>query len=394
LQAPLLAPEVVRTTGEVVEFRNGSSLEISTNDVRLIRGRSAIAVLGSECCHWKTDEYAASSDEEVVAAADPSMAMCPDAGLLLLGSSVYRKRGFMYRRYGELHGKDDTNDVCWFAPSVVMNPKLPQHAIDAALASNAARARAEFNNVWREDLSDFIPLDVLDACTERGVYERPPHDRVKYFAFADAAGGTGSDSFAFAVAHKEASYVLDAVREHTPRFVPAQVIADLAQLCRNYRITEVSGDKYAVGFHAAEWKAHGIKFVPSERSTSENYLAALPLLLAKRVRLIDNATLRNQLASLERRVGASDRESIDHPPHASAHDDVSCAAIGALMASTGLFDPNPYYLWALADQAPPGSPVSEDPWEAERKRRWAQEDAHLARYRQPPPPIPTLRPRW
>ena len=68
LQVPLLAAEVVRSTGEVIEFKNNASLEISTNDQRLVRGRSAIAVLGSECCHWRTDEYAASSDEEVVGA--------------------------------------------------------------------------------------------------------------------------------------------------------------------------------------------------------------------------------------------------------------------------------------------------------------------------------------
>jgi len=84
LQAPLLAQEITRSTGEVTEFRNGSSLEIATNDARLVRGRSAIAVLGSECCHWRTDEHSASSDEEVVGAAEPSMAMCPDGGLLLL----------------------------------------------------------------------------------------------------------------------------------------------------------------------------------------------------------------------------------------------------------------------------------------------------------------------
>ena len=61
LQAPLLRAEVTRSTGEVIEFRNGASLEIATNDARLVRGRSAIAVLGSECCHWNTDEHAATS---------------------------------------------------------------------------------------------------------------------------------------------------------------------------------------------------------------------------------------------------------------------------------------------------------------------------------------------
>src|SRR5262249_30864021 len=104
LQAPLLAAEVVRSTGAVLEFKGGASLEIATNDARLVRGRSAIAVLGSECCYWRTDEFAASSDEEVVGAAEPSMAMCPDGGLLLLGSSVHRRVGYMYRRYKKLHG--------------------------------------------------------------------------------------------------------------------------------------------------------------------------------------------------------------------------------------------------------------------------------------------------
>ena len=97
------------------------------------------------------------------------MAMCPDGGLLMLGSSVHRKRGYMYRKYKQLHGNDDSEDICWFAPSAVMNPKLPQHVIDRALAEDAPRARAEFLNVWREDLADFMPLDVVEACTDFGV---------------------------------------------------------------------------------------------------------------------------------------------------------------------------------------------------------------------------------
>jgi hypothetical protein len=53
LRVPLLAREVVRQTADTIEFKNGASLEIASNDVRLVRGRSAIAVLGSECAHWR-----------------------------------------------------------------------------------------------------------------------------------------------------------------------------------------------------------------------------------------------------------------------------------------------------------------------------------------------------
>ena len=367
LQAPLLQAEVTRTTGEVTEFRNGASLEISTNDARLVRGRSAIAVLGSETCHWKTSEYAASSDEEVVAAAEPSMAMCVDGGILMLGSSVYRKQGYMYRKYRELFGNNDADSICWFAPSIVMNPKLPQDVVDAALAEDAQRARAEYTNIWREDLSDFIPIDVIEAATDVGTYERAPINGISYFALADAAGGTGQDSFAFAIAHREdTNLILDVVRDFKPRFTPAVVISELAQLCKQYSISEVQGDKYAIGFHEAEWQSNSIQFVACERTTSENYLRLLPQLMAARVRLINNTTLRSQLASLERRVGAADRESVTHPQHANAHDDVACAAAGALVAAATDVSYNLDAAYGLGDE------------EAEARREyWNGLSAHI-----------------
>jgi hypothetical protein len=332
LQVPLLRAEVVRSTGEVTEFRNGASLEIATNDARLVRGRSAIAVLGSECAHWRTEEHAASSDEEVVGAAEPSMAMCHDGGLLLLGSSVYRKRGYMFRKFRELYGNDAARDLCWFAPSAVMNPQLPAGAVDRAMAEDPFKARAEFLNIWREDIAEFLPLDVVEACTDFGVHERAPQSGVIYFAFVDAAGGTGKDSYALAIAHvtPDGIVVIDAVREWKPRFVPRQVIGEIVELLRTYGITEVRGDNAGAGFHQEDWRSHPVAYLKCEDTTSENYLIALPPFLAKRVRLVDNATSRNQLTTLERRVGAGDKETVSHPQHANAHDDLAASICGVV----------------------------------------------------------------
>lgn len=333
LAAPLLAAEVTRQTDDVIEFKNGSSLEIATNDARLVRGRSAIAVLGSETCHWRTGEHAASSDEEVVGAAEPSMAMCPDGGLLLLGSSVYRKRGYMYRKYKELHGNNDSDDLCWFAPSALMNPRMPEHVVDRALAEDSAKAGAEYLGRWREDLSDFIPADAIDSCTDFGTYERPPQGDATYVCYVDAAGGTGRDSYALAISHRQGDEViLDLLRERKPRFIPAVVITEYAELIKSYGIGEVQGDGFAGGFHASEWQRHGVTFRASEHTTSENYLHALPLLLAKRARLINSPTLRTQLAGLERRIQPSGHEVVSHAQVASAHDDLATAACGALVA--------------------------------------------------------------
>jgi hypothetical protein len=369
LQAPLLQTEVTRQTDELVEFSNGSSLEIITNDARLVRGRSAIAVLGSECCQWRTDEHAASSDEEVVGAAEPSMAMCPDGGLLLLGSSVYRKRGYMYRKYRELHGNSDADaeNICWFAPSQVMNPKLPLSVIDKAMAEDPNKARAEYQNIWREDISDFIPLDVIEAATDGKVFERTPARHNNYMAFCDAAGGLGSDSFALAVAHREGDrVVLDVLRERKPRFIPRDVVAEFAQLLKGYNVFTVQGDKFAGGFHADEWARNGITFQPCEKTTSENYLFALPMLLSGRARLLDSPTLRSQLTSLERRVQPAGHEVVRHPQVASAHDDVATAACGALVAAGDrmAFNQN-YRQWA-------GGGTAEDEAQAwARLRTWA-----------------------
>jgi hypothetical protein len=347
--SPMLRREVVRQTNDVLEFRNGASLEIATNDAKLVRGRSAIAVFGSEVCYWQTAEHSASSDEEVVSAALPSLSMCPDGGLLALWSSVHRKRGYAWRKFKQCHGVDNADDLVWFAPSAVMNPLLPQGVVDKALAEDAPRAKAEYLSEWRSDLSDFIPADVIEAATDYGVYERPPMPYpTSYTAYIDPAGGTGADSFTLAIGHKGAPCEIDVVREVKPRFVPAQVISSWVPLLKSYRITEVEGDKFAGGFHSSEWQAHGITFRASERTTSENYLSALPVLLAGRVRLIDNATLRQQLGSLERRVGAGDRESVSHPAYASAHDDCATAVAGAIAALTvgnGLVYDDTYSGW-------------------------------------------------
>ena len=340
LQQPDLQREVVRETNEIITFRNGSTLEIASNDVALVRGRSAIAVLGSEAAHWKFDDHSASSDEEVVGAAEPSMAMCPDGGLLILGSSVYRKRGFMYRMFRELHGNDDSDDICWFAPSKVMNPKLPQSVIDAAMAKDPHIAGAEFKNIHREDLSDFIPLDVIEDCIAWNVYERPPEPGVFYVAFFDAAGGTGSDSFTLAIAHclndSDRTVVIDVLRERKPRFVPADVIAEFSQLLKMYNVGEVVGDKFGGGFCSDEWIRNNINFRAAQYTTSENYLRALPMFLSKRAKLINSSTLRNQLASLERSTSGA-HETVAHPKVASAHDDCACAVCGALVIAGDRF---------------------------------------------------------
>jgi hypothetical protein len=70
-------------------------------------------------------------------------------------------------------------------------------------------------------------------------------------------------------------------------------------------------------------------FRPSPPITSENYLKALPRMLAGRIRLLDHPGARSQFAMLERKPMAGG-DHVDHPRSASAHDDVACAIAGAI----------------------------------------------------------------
>jgi hypothetical protein len=336
LRVPLLAREVLRLTDDVIEFRNGAALEIATNDARLVRGRSAVAVLGSECCYWRTDELASSSDEEVVAAAEPSMAMAPDGGLLLLGSSVYRRRGFMFRKWKELHGNDEADDICWLAPSAVMNPALPGKVVERALADDLARARGEYLSEWRDDLANYVPRELIEAAIDRHVVVRPPDPRHRYTSFVDVSSGLG-DSFAAAIVHREGDLVvLDCLVEVPAPFDTAMATCQVAMTLRSYGLHDVMGDDYAKGWVIREFQRHGIQFKPRPTGMDRSalYLEVLPAFSAGRVHLLDSPKLVSQFCALERRVMPGGRDRVDHPNRAGHHDDLANATAGAIWRAT------------------------------------------------------------
>jgi hypothetical protein len=120
------------------------------------------------------------------------------------------------------------------------------------------------------------------------------------------------------------------------------------------------------------------------KDKSDNYLTVLPALLAKRVRFNDDPVLRNQLTALERKPGVS-KETVGHPSHAGAHDDVSdavCGAVATLLRRAAVDDsvPMPMPFIAIggsswADHLPGGSCFSADP-------------GKVVGVPEPPPPAP------
>ncbi len=122
------------------------------------------------------------------------------------------------------------------------------------------------------------------------------------------------------------------LREAKPPFSPESVVIEFALLLHRYRISDVSGDRYAGEFARSPFRQAGIDYRLSDRSKSDLYRDLLPLLNSGRLELLDHPRLLSQLARLERRTARGGRDSIDHA--VGGHDDVANAAAGALLLAS------------------------------------------------------------
>jgi hypothetical protein len=125
--------------------------------------------------------------------------------------------------------------------------------------------------------------------------------------------------------------VLDAVRERKPPFSPDDVTAEFAGLMKSYSVSKATSDKWGGDWVGEAFRKHGITVEPSAEPKSDIYRELLPLLNGRRCLLLDHPRLVAQLCGLERRVSRGGKDSIDHAPSPSAHDDVANAVAGALL---------------------------------------------------------------
>jgi hypothetical protein len=324
---PVLEKMVISETKESIELANDCQIEVHTGNFRAVRGYTLIGALCDEIAFWR-DDTSANPDSEVIAAIRPGMATVPSAMLIGL-SSPHGQRGVMFDVYDRHFGKDDSPILVWQAPSSDMNPSLPKEVIREAYEDDPNKASAEYGGQFRRDVENYVAPEVVKAATIVERHELAPKSNLAYEAFVDASGGT-QDSFTCAVAHQDdhGRYVLDALREIEAPFKPHQAVEDLKPLLVSYRITRVTGDRFAGEWPRERFEEIGIEYAIADKTKSEIYKDVLPELNSGLVELLDIRRLRGQISSLERRVIAGGRETIDHPPR--AHDDVANAGLGAV----------------------------------------------------------------
>jgi hypothetical protein len=327
---------------------------IGTANTRAPRGRTLIAVIMDEVAHFYSDQYV-NADVEIDAAVSPGLMRFPGSVKILI-SSVNKRSGLLYDRVSQCYGRDDPDTLVVVGSSLTFNPTLDAAVIERELRRDPERANAEYNCVWRSDLSQFLDRELVEASIDFGVVVRPPQRGVAYAVGGDPSGGRG-DSFCVCWTHVEGDRViLDCLYERRSPFNPTEVVHEIAQLMREYGVMTLTGDRYAANWVTDGFALEGISYQPSERDKSQIFLDSLPLFAAGRVRLIDSDVLAHQLIGLERRATRGGRDIVSHPDHRNAHDDAANACCLALVLAASAAAPA---LWRHADLLSHDRPI---PW--------------------------------
>ncbi|XLS18164.1 hypothetical protein ACKN7S_14315 [Bradyrhizobium sp. RDM4] len=332
-QVPMLSKLIEREDRETIDLSNSVTIEVGTASFKSVRGYTIVAALCDEIAFWPTDD-SAQPDYEILDALRPGMATIPNA-MLLCASSPYARRGALWDAHRRHFGKDGDPTLVWQAPTRTMNPSVPQRVIDEATERDPASAAAEYGAQFRSDVESFVNREAVEACVSVGIQERSPISGVTYSAFVDPSGGS-ADSMTLAIGHwQDDVVVIDAVRERRPPFNPEDVVREFAAILKSYRISTVTGDRYAGEWPRERFREQGIAYELATEPKSDLYREFLPAINSRMVDFLEDARLFAQIIGLERRTARGGKDSIDHAP--GAHDDLanSVAGVVASLASSG-----------------------------------------------------------
>jgi hypothetical protein len=335
-QSAMLAREVTGTTAESIELAHRRVIiEIHAGNFRSVRGYAIPVAVLDEAAHMRAEGSALPADE-LVAALEPSLASIP--GSLLIGlSSPHSRRGILWERYRQHFGQDASECLVWQADSRLMNPCLNERRIERAYANDRERAAAEWGALFREDVSQFLADDLVDAAIVAQRREIGPqtHEasgtRIRYRAFCDPSGGR-HDAMTLAIGHFESAtqrVVLDRLEIARPPFDPEPVTRQFCEIMKAYGCASCEGDKYAAAWVQSAFAKHGVAYLAAPLDKNAIYAAVLPLFTQKRIELLDVPRASTELRLLERRPRPGGRgDAIDHPPRQT--DDAANAVAGAM----------------------------------------------------------------
>ena len=363
--SPVLAQLIESRTARELKLTNGITIEVRAADHRRLRGITIILAIADEVAFFATAEGAVNLDHEILEAVRPALATVN--GQLFLISSPYSRTGELWRSFNRHYGPNgDPLILVAQGSSREFNSTLPQSVVDRAMERDPASASAEYGAEFRRDIESFVSIEAVKACVSPGILERAPASGVSYVGFTDPSGGS-ANSTTLAVGHEDRNRevaVVDCIRETRPPFSPESVCEDFARVLRSYGVARVNGDRFAGVWPVEAFARCGVKYEQNAEPKSTLYQGLLPALNSRKIDLLDNQRLVNQLVGLERRTARGGRDSIDHAP--GSHDDLANAVAGLcamLPMRRSLFSDSLFQDDApVGDPAAAAGPQSDCPW--------------------------------
>jgi hypothetical protein len=325
--SPILRQLVRQRNADTLLLTNNIEVQVRASSFRNLRGPTYLQITLDEGAWLMSDEYSSNPDSEILTAVRPGLATTN--GMLVMISSPYARKGEIWRSYQRNFGPNgDPLLLVAQAPSRTMNSTLPQSVVDRALERDPASAAAEFLAQFRVDIESFCSWEVVSACIQPNIFERPYDPSLAYHAFVDPSGGS-QDAFTLAIGYQELatqSIVISVLRETKPPFSPEQTVEDYSKLLHSYHVSEINGDRFAGVWPVELFARFGVVYTQNAAPKSDLYRDLLPLLNSCRVQLLDHPKLVQQLIGLERRTARGGRDSIDHSP--GGHDGLANAVAG------------------------------------------------------------------
>lgn len=355
--SPMLKAMVASRTADTISLSNGVDLEVRAASQKGVRGVTAVAIIADELAFWPIEGVNTGTD--VLNALRPSLATT--GGMLIVLSSPYGKKGELWELYQQHYGADgDPRILVAQGASRDLNPSLPERVVARAFERDREAASAEYGAQFRNSQTGFIDRATIDAAVDAGVTSRLPVGG--HVAFLDAASGLGEtrdgDRFAMAIGHAgdDGAVVIDHCQEWQPPFNASEITEVAAGILKYYGVEYATSDGFSSGFLRSELARHGIGHRISELNKSELYLATLPALTSRKVRLLDMPTIIDQFASLERRPSSGGHDRIDSRGHEDGAN--CCSGVIAMLSAGRPIEPNILgYYRRLSEAATEQQPV-------------------------------------
>ena len=330
LEAPALAPLVVRDVEDEIELSNGISIVTMPCSARSTRGQ-AVAVLIMDEAAWMLDiDGSPLAAEEIWQALAPATAQFP-AGRILVLSTPRWSTGWFADLCAQASSGEFPDMRHWHDTTGQMNPAISPSFLAAERAKDPAAFRREYEAEFDSGIGAVFPEDLVRAAVaQRG--DLPPVEGATYRIALDAA--FTADTFAALVGHREPSgrIVVDRVigwRGTSARPVALGPTLDqVAELGRAYHGAAVLIDQYAAEPIRQGLVERGLAVLPrpwTNESKTEAATAVRQALYADRLELPDHRDLVAELITLEQQPLSSGRSRIAAPGR--AHDDYATALL-------------------------------------------------------------------